>query len=199
MPLRRLTVRQLQLRKARYSARFLRTQAARKPRKPIVTKAEFLKALPGSGGIRNELARRLKINRFTVRMLLERPDWQDMLQAVFEEEETMVDEAQSALQYAIAQRLDIGVSSMNARWLLSKVRKQTYGEETKTVIEGGKNPVRVNTANLTIPIEALTLPIEVRRVVLEAADKMEADTKAAAMATSATRPVPALPVPTPIP
>ena len=146
-----------------------KTKCARVP----VTKARFLKALRGTFGIRGRIAHRLQCRRETVIHLLQRPDWEDVRQAVKQEEEFVLDTAESTLFYCMKQRDDLKIASANAKWLLGrKAIKRGYGEKQRVTLEGGKRPIRTEA---TIPITALDLPLELRRQLLEAMNKYEAD------------------------
>ena len=170
------------MRMARLAKRLKRSQqppAPRrkpKPQRPHVTKGAFVKAARGSCGNRGWIAKRLGVAPTSIYRLLEREDWEDMRKVVAEEEDEMIDLSQSALRDAIEQRLDMGTASRTAQWYLQRKAKHLgFGEESKVVHEGGDNPLQVQTN--TIPIEALGLPIEIRRLILEAIEKKEADAK----------------------
>jgi DNA-binding CsgD family transcriptional regulator len=160
-----------QLQKARHRAKLSRANQPKKPVKALTSKADFVKALKGTGGIKTRIAENMGINRNTVDALLARPDWTDVLQEYEAEREAGVDAAEQCIMEAISQRLDIGTASMNARWLLSKLRRHSFGDDKTLTIDGGPNPIR--TQNVNIDINALNLPIDVKRQILTALDDEE--------------------------
>lgn len=140
------------------------------PTRAVTKKADFIRALEGTGGIKNEIAKNLGVSRMTVRKLLVRPDWADVREAWEEECENLGDLAVTTIKDMIKQRLDFGTAAGAAKWYLSRVRREQFGDESKTIIEGGKKPLQINQLNANIPIEALDLPIEVKRQIINALD-----------------------------
>ena len=160
----------LQLKRARQAARLQRTKV-QAPARPARTKKQtFIQALAGTGGILIAIARNMGVHRQTVVNLIERPDWADMRALLKEEIDTRADLAEEAILTSIKSRVDPS-QTLNARWYLSKVKKVIYGDETRTVIEGGETPVKV--ATLNIDVNELDLPLELKREILLALDKKE--------------------------
>lgn len=79
------------------------------------------------------------------------------------------DEAENAIRKAITDTRDMALATLNARWFLSKQRREQFGDTM--VLEGGKTPIHVNTTHT--PIESLNLPVEIKRKLLEALDAKE--------------------------
>lgn len=161
------------LQRAHARRRIILSQRPRKipkPRRPIVTKRAFMNALDGTAGSLRLIAEKLGINRQTCTKLLHREGWEDIHEAWIAEQDKVADLAEEAIQDAITQRLDFATSSRTAQWLLSRARHRDRKmmEESKLVHEGGDKPVQVSGG---IPIESLDLPLEVKRVILEAAEK----------------------------
>lgn len=169
-------VRKVATQKMRAAKRLAQSQAPRKPRKrqaPKLTKRKILKAIIGTGGIRKLIAERCGCCYMTIFNAMHK--WPEVMAAIKEEEEKIADLAQQTIRFAIEQRLDLNIASQNARWLLTRARYRDrgMGDESKVIHEGGDKPVQVRGG---VPIEALDLPIEVRRKILEALDqKIEAD------------------------
>lgn len=155
---------EIQLRHARYRAKLKRSQRPRKPGRPRITKAEFVEALRGTGGIKTTIAERLGVYYGTVSNLLNRPDWQDVRREWAIEKERGVEIAKATIMDAIQQRLDIGIAAANARWLLSKALAQEYGDKITQTIQGGSEPIKIMSAN----VDVSALPLELRRQLLEA-------------------------------
>jgi len=174
----------LQMQKARRVAAKNRTQAPRKRNKcptRAVTKRRFLKALAGTGGLKTEIAERLGCAYGTVLELLKREDWADVVARYWEEVEQVGDLAEQCVRSAITQRLDLGVASLNARWYLTrKCRDRGYQDASKLVVEGGDKdkPVHVAHSDADVSLEDLDLPLELKRKVLEALERREAERKA---------------------
>jgi hypothetical protein len=135
------------------------------------TKSDFIKAMVGTGGIKTQIAKRLGSHRVTVAALLHRPDWADVRALYLAEVQAGLDDAENAIRVAICDHTDLPTATANARWLLSRRRPKEYGDKSTTVFAGGDNPVRVNAANINI--DALNLPIEMKRKLLQAIDARE--------------------------
>lgn len=146
-------------------------QAQPKPRQQKVTRSQVIRAIEDSGGIKKDIAGKLKISRPYLDKLLNLPGWEVVKKVYLEEVSTVTDDAENTIRKAINAHYDLPTASANARWYLSKIKKDTYGDETTTVIEGGKSPLK--TINVNVPIEALDLPVETQRQILEALDKRE--------------------------
>lgn len=140
------------------------------PFPPYTTKAEFVKALEGTAGILARIAGNLKRDRATVRRLLERPDWQDMREAWEEERQTGTDLAEVTVHEALNQRVDLVLAAKTAQWVLTKLRKETFGDETKINHTG-----KIQT---DLSLDDLDLPLETKKVLLEAAERKAAAEKA---------------------
>ncbi len=148
--------RKIQLRNARQRIH-LRHSRIPKLRKPCVSKLQFRLALKNTGGIFRRIAKNLHIDQMAIPRLLSRPDWDDMLALFLQEKDSVTDDAENTIRYAINQRLDIGTASLNARWFLSKKKQKEYGEKTTTVIEGGDKPVQTQQVGTVDPLKLLTL------------------------------------------
>ena len=164
--------RQLQAARARAKLALLNQHKKRKPRRPYVTKSMFLRGIKGTCGIVQAAIDRLGISRECFHGLLKREDRKDVREAWHEEIEFVGDLAEITIRDAITQRLDINTAAANARWLLSRKRYQDRRfDDTQTVkLEGGDKPIEVKG---TIPIETLSLSLEVRKQILEAIEAKE--------------------------
>lgn len=143
----------------------------RKHRKDLTRKQDFLEALRGTGGVRARIAANLGVQRSTVTRLLEREGWDDVRRAWLDEIETTTDLAEETLRDAMAQRLDIGTASANARWYLSKVQRERFGENSTVTVEGGANAIKHVHGHVNIG--DLNLPVDVKRTILEALEAKE--------------------------
>lgn len=141
---------------------------------PSVSKTTFLKALTGTFGVQVRIAENLGVRRNCIRMLLARPDWDDMRQAVTDEQERMADDAENALAYCIRQNLDVGTKARTAQWLLSRPRHsdRRLGDESKMVLEGGDKPVSI-LSGTAVDVTTLDLPAKVQMAILEALEEKE--------------------------
>lgn len=141
------------------------------------TKADFIRAMTGTQGTMLRIAKNMGCDRSTVRGLLARPDWQDMRDLLAQDikagDEELVDLSLLALHDALKQRLDQNLSASVGKWVLSRRRKELYGDETRntTIVEGGANPVQM--AHMHVSVESLNLPVEVKRQILEAHDRKQ--------------------------
>jgi len=138
-----------------------------------ITKARFLRAIEGTGGIRKRIAERLRCHPSRIYNLLVKPDWDDMRLALVDEEERISDLAEELIEYAIMDRTDVPTAVRASMWHLSRRRREKYGDESKMVIEGGKNPIKTQSTTIAITVDTLDLPVEVRATILEAMEKKE--------------------------
>lgn len=151
-----------------------KVQQANLPPRPRtrIKKRDFIAALKGTAGILARIADNLKCSRETVKTLLARPEWQDVRDEYAQERETGIDLAEACVQEAIAQRYDLPTAVNTAKWYLTKIKKEVYGDEAKITHAG-----RVEQA---LRVEDLPdLPVEAKRAILEAAERKEAAEKAA--------------------
>lgn len=169
------TLRQRQMAKARYAKRAIRKMNP-KPASARMQKADFIRALKGTGGIKAHIAENLGCQRKTVCDLLQRPDWTDVLAEYEQEVAGTSDDAERCVREMIRQRYDSAVAAATAKWYLAKIRREIYGDETKTIIEGGRNPIRTHATvtNADLNIDALNLPLEVKRQILDAIEARDA-------------------------
>lgn len=140
------------------------------PRKPSINKVEFMRAIPGTGGVLCKIADNLQITRDRVARLLERPDWMEVRDYLFHEMETAADKAETAINEIIDQRLDTPSRLRAACYLLEHRRKSIFGQELKVKHEGGDSPIRV----LGINLDLNALSVDVKRQLLELAEATEA-------------------------
>jgi transposase len=146
-----------------------------KPRATSVTKAQFTKALRGTAGIKVTIAKRLNVHRDTIHNLLARADWDDVRAEYEWEVQSGVDAAERCILDAIKQRENPSLAVAAARWFLSRRRPEKYGLKRKVTVEGGDKPIQTQNLNMNanIPIEALNLPLETKRQILQALELKE--------------------------
>lgn len=134
-----------------------------------VTKARVFKAMELSGGLLTVIAERLNCHVATLYHALKRPDWGDVHEALEREVNRVGDIAETAIQEAIKQRVDLGLATLNARWLLTRARykHRKMGDESKVVVDA------ISRSPADVPVEELKLPLDVRRKLLKAIDEYE--------------------------
>ena len=142
-----------------------------------ISKIRFLKAIPGTCGIKIRIAETLDCSYNTLNRYLNKEGWDDVRQVYKDECEKIKDLAEETVHHCIEQRgghKELAVASKNARWLLGRRAKERgYGEETTVKHEGGEEPIKVEQSQ-KISIEDLDLPIETRKLILEAMKKKKA-------------------------
>jgi len=143
-----------------------------KKRTRTITKRRMQKAIVGSGGLKTVIAERLGVAWGTVNDILKRKGWED-IRTIWEEElEAVGDLAEETIQFAMRQRLDISSASLNARWYLGlRHRHRGFVEQSKVIVEGGENPIKVEQS--LIDVDSLKLPIAVRKALLAAIEERE--------------------------
>jgi len=148
-------------------------------RKPYdkATKTRVLKAIPGSGGIIARICKRLDCSRSTLKSRLELPDWDDVRAEMDLERDAVGDIAERTVQESMRQRLDIGTAARTAKWYLERKHEDRgYKDRKELTIEGGNNPLQINSTNVVF-LDTLDLDINTRREILKAIKEKEAQIK----------------------
>jgi hypothetical protein len=141
------------------------------PKRRCVTKRQFIDAIQGTGGNKSLIAAKLRVDRTTVCRRLDDPSWNEVLCVYADEVERGHDRAEAVIQLAMRNEIDLPTATLNARWWLARRRPKEYGEKSTTIVEGGDKPIR--TTSMNINIDALKLPVEMKRQLLEAIDAHE--------------------------
>ena len=166
----------LQRQRARKAAAVKRLQQRRQRKtiRPSITRRQTLKALEFSCGNLTLVADRLGVQRATVKKAINRPDWIDVKEALQEEIDAVADIAEQTIRDAMSQRLDISTASRTAQWLLTRARHKDrqLGDESRVILEGGDKPIHTVNEN-TVDIETLSLPLEMRKAILEAIESKQ--------------------------
>jgi len=122
--------------------------------------------LVDSGGIKAEIAESLGVSRAAVEFCLAREGsvWDAVREKYQEECDDVIDAAQSTIKWMIEQRLDLALAERASRWYLEKrleefTPKQSVTVETKSFVS----------------INQLDLPLDIRRLILDAVEKAEKD------------------------
>lgn len=137
----------------------------------LITLPALKKAIAGSGGILNRIAKRLSVTRGRVCKMLDK--WPDAQVAMEQERETVLDLAEGTIHEMMMQRIDFREAAANARWYAEKRgEKRGYAPRKTVTIEGGDKPLRVQNETL-LPLDKLDLPIEVKRQILDAMEAYE--------------------------
>jgi hypothetical protein len=138
-----------------------RAKAPRSPAKgktwskgPIVTKKRFKKALRGTGGVLLHVAQRLGVRWASLQQRLQHPEWKDMLVLLEQEKLTVGQEAEKAILRIIKLKDEPAVALKASTWYQERTNP-TYKPKKEVTIEGGENPLKVNTN--FIPLEQLSL------------------------------------------
>lgn len=164
-----------QLRMARKVLAHKRSQMPNKPTGPKpIPKADFIKAIKGTWGIETTIAKNLDVTRQTVVKYLNLPGWEDVREEWLNEIETAGDDCLEVLKAAVENTnplRDYSNATLNVRWFLERRRRKQFGNESKTIIEGGENPIKTQSTVLTL--DALNLPVELQRRILEHMDAKE--------------------------
>ena len=151
----------------------------KKKRKIKISLLKFRKALKNSHGNISIIAERLGVAWTTVDNFLKRSEPSSQkARKLFKKEknrikDVRINDAITRIHEIIKNGNDKNAGS-NARWLLEKLKKEDYGKEVSTTIKGDKNnPININQKQVNIPIEALDLPLELQKQLLEAIEKKE--------------------------
>lgn len=157
------------------------TQSSRKYTR--ITPKAFRTAVKGSGGLCGEIARRLGCSYSAIQNIVHgrtgRGKYWDKARKAFQDEiEEVGDLAETAIQDAMRQRGDIATAARTGlNYAKLRLRHRGFVSSQTTVLEGGVNPLTINTGIL--PLEKLDLPLNVRKIVLAAMEKYEDQQKGA--------------------
>ena len=127
-----------------------------------------------------KVAKEVGTNTTVIRHLMARPGWEDIAELweriKADESDKLVEHSERALMDSLTQRLDPVLRAKTAQWILTRAKHKGlgYGDLSKLVIEGGDKPLLYGTQ---IPVDALALPVETRRQILEAAEKYDDETE----------------------
>jgi len=159
--------------KAKYSMKVVNNLPKKRKLRPRIRRQRFMAALFDSCGILTVIGERLGCTAATVKRYLDRPDWADIREMWEEEREKLICLAECRIKKVLENNSPsmAQVSAQTARWVLSRLAKDRYGDTKRMVLEGGDKPIEVN--NKQVSIDSLDLPLEVRKTLLEAMEKQE--------------------------
>jgi len=125
---------------------------------------DFLVALDGTGGIRQEIAMKLGVPRSVVDFCLNRegPDWETVKQRYQEECDAVADSAHTTMKWMIEQRVDLALAERASRWYLEK-KMADFAPQQAVVVE----------SKSVVDLEKLNLPLKIRKAILAAILKVE--------------------------
>lgn len=135
-------------------------------RKPKVTQRALLKAIKNTGGSIRIIAQRLdRSYRTTWGMIHDSPEAQEAIRI---EQERVADIAEETIAEMMMQRVDFGTASRTARWLLERKHvKRGYKPTKEVTVQGGENPLKVQSEELISMDKLKSIPLEVRKRMLE--------------------------------
>jgi hypothetical protein len=140
----------------------------------MTTKERMLEAIANSGGNKSLIARRLGLaSGRAVHTILQRAGWESLMQAYWDEVDSVADDAEECIRDAITQRLDMDTASRNARWFLERRKSDLYGQKSTTVIEGGESPIQIHQKSAVLNVDVMNLPLETRKTILAAIEQQE--------------------------
>ena len=135
-------------------------------RKRKITFNQLLKAIKDSEGSIRIIAERINRSYQTTYGLIKRSE--DAQEAIRIEQERVADIAEETISEMMTQRIDFGTASRTARWLLErKYVERGYRPSKETIIQGGKNPLKIQNEELISVDELKSIPLEVRKRMLE--------------------------------
>ncbi|MCE9519665.1 MAG: hypothetical protein K8R87_08955 [Verrucomicrobia bacterium] len=137
------------------------------------TKSAFLAALEGTGGIKATIATRLGCVRETVTELLQRNDWADVRAAFLAERDEVADEAEGCIRDAIMDKSDVKTATQNARWYLSKVRPDKFGDRNTVTVEADKKFLPTQSGDFNVDVSTLNLDLDTKRKILAALEEAQ--------------------------
>lgn len=107
------------------------------PNNELFTAAQFIAAIPGTGGIVSTIAKRVGCTRQTAAKYIAK---HPTIQAAYDSEcEALVDMAESVLAKSIQEG-----NTGDAKWLLERLRREKYSTRTEhTGADGGEITLRV--------------------------------------------------------
>jgi len=152
--------RPLSLKKAANKKRALRKRG----RKPL-SKKRVLKAILHSGGLRSKIAEACHVSVSTLSKYLKKDSWQDVREALHDEEQRVADNAEKAIQDAINQRNDISTAASTAKWYLERKTPERGYAKQETLKLTQDTPLQVEHRHISVHL-LQKLPLDARRLLL---------------------------------
>lgn len=143
-----------------------------------LTPVRVKKALEGSHGIKGLIAQRLGCSYYALSKAMAREGdaWDECRYLYKLEQEKVGDLAERTIFEVMRSMKDVPVAAQTARWYLDRKHvDRGYGKKEQVTLEGGQNPISIN--HTLIPIAALNLPLETKRVILKAMEAWEKENK----------------------
>jgi len=141
-------------------------------RRVKTTEKQLLKAIKDTGGSIRIIAQRLDRPYRSVWGLIQNSP--DAREAIRIEQERVADIAEETIAEMMMQRVDFGTASRTARWLLERKHIERGYKPTKELtVQGGDNPLKVQSEKVLSLDELKSIPLEVRKRMLE---EMQEDT-----------------------
>lgn len=143
-----------------------------------ITPVRLKKALEGSCGLKSTIVKRLECTYNALYKVLQKEGdaWDECRYLYKMEQERVGDIAENTILETMQQTVELAVASQTARWYLDRKHvDRGYGRKEQVTVEGGSTPIMVN--HTIIPIDALKLPVEIKREILKAMELWERENR----------------------
>ncbi len=144
----------------------------RKRKRPHQSRSRIRNAIEGSDGNWAVLAQRLDCAVSTIQRVLQRPEYELLLQAFQDERLKAVERCKQNI-FDIANHCPVPADRLRANAFLVKHLDKHFHQSSRVTVEGGDRPIQHQHAVVQIPADVLDLPVEARLKVLELADERE--------------------------
>jgi len=132
----------------------------------------MLDAIKGSLGLLTIVAERLRCHTDTVTAALDRPGWELVKESFKDERKIALGKLEKRLFNIAEFGLDLSAASAAAQFLLKNLHPAFHPKKILS-IEGGDTPIKHIV--LSVPADAVSLPINDRLALLKLADAKEAE------------------------
>lgn len=140
---------------------------------PKITKERFIRALRGTGGVKTRIARRLRVLKETLMIWLHKPENLDMLALFVDERDAGIDYSESTIIDCVRQRDDLPTALSASKFMLThRGHERGYNARpTEIKLSGGVTNTNINIPDTLIDIDALDLPLDIRKAILTKAEQ----------------------------
>lgn len=129
-----------------------------------LTPKSLMKAIKGSQGIISKIARRLGVVHQTVTLRIKAPGYEKCLEALENERDRLVDDAEKECRFLVRQKKDLKAKGTMVKFVLqTRGRLRGYQESKEVTIQGGDKPLQINSKSI---VNVETLPLDLRRNIL---------------------------------
>jgi hypothetical protein len=144
----------------------------RKPNRLYLQRSVIIRAFLGTYGNKTLICEKLGITQGSLYRILNREGWENVREAYEAEKVRLNDFHEKNVTDIATQNFDIP-SKLRASLAYLQAKHPEWKQKHTVEVGGNGTPIKVQSINVSIPIQALSSSIEVRRAVLETIEEAE--------------------------